>query len=70
MVLQWAIKPIFVICSKHIQLIPSLEITMLFSSLLVVTASLVSQVAAHGYVPFIKINGQTIAGWNVNTGKN
>lgn len=43
---------------------------MLFSSLLVVTASLVSQVAAHGYVPFIKINGQTIAGWNVNTGKN
>ncbi|KAF9461773.1 endoglucanase-4 [Collybia nuda] len=40
---------------------------MLLSSLLLVSASLVSHVAAHGYVPFIKINGQTIPGWNVNT---
>lgn len=45
-------------------------VTMIFSSpLLVVAASLVGNVAAHGYVPFIKINGQTIAGWDVNKGE-
>jgi cellulase len=39
------------------------------SSFLIVAASLVSQVAAHGYVPFIKINGQTTAGWDVTKGE-
>ena len=34
----------------------------------VALAAAVSQVTAHGFVPFIKINGVTIPGWNVNTG--
>ncbi|KAJ3574882.1 hypothetical protein NP233_g1472 [Leucocoprinus birnbaumii] len=40
---------------------------MRLSTLLCTAATLVSGVAAHGYVPWIRINGQTIAGWNVNT---
>ncbi|KAG5650081.1 hypothetical protein H0H81_000842 [Sphagnurus paluster] len=38
-------------------------------SLLLTTSALLGQVAAHGYVPFIKINGQTIAGWDITKGK-
>ena len=33
-----------------------------------VAVLLVTQVAAHGYVPWIIINGTRIAGWDVNTG--
>ncbi|KAF5350573.1 hypothetical protein D9756_008559 [Leucocoprinus leucothites] len=40
---------------------------MRLSTLLCSAALLVSEVTAHGYVPWIRINGQTIAGWNVNT---
>ncbi|KAF5310327.1 hypothetical protein D9611_012052 [Ephemerocybe angulata] len=42
---------------------------MLFSaSALLATAAFVGEVAAHGYVPFIRINGTKIPGWDVNTG--
>ncbi|KAF5384228.1 hypothetical protein D9615_003472 [Tricholomella constricta] len=38
---------------------------MVFSPVLLLAAFFVGQVAAHGYVPFIRINGQTIPGWDV-----
>ncbi|CAA7263309.1 unnamed protein product [Cyclocybe aegerita] len=37
------------------------------SSSLLVAAAFVSKVAAHGYVPRLIINGQTIPGWDVTT---
>ncbi|TFK31265.1 endoglucanase-4 [Crucibulum laeve] len=39
---------------------------MLFPSLAFLVATAVSQVAAHGYVPIIRINGQSIPGWDVS----
>lgn len=43
---------------------------MLFSaSVLLAAAAFVGEVAAHGYVPFIRINGTTIPGWDVTKGK-
>ncbi|TEB32811.1 glycoside hydrolase [Coprinellus micaceus] len=39
---------------------------MLFSaSALLAAAAFVGEVAAHGYVPFIRINGTTLPGWDV-----
>ncbi|TFK31263.1 glycoside hydrolase family 61 protein [Crucibulum laeve] len=40
---------------------------MLLTSLVIAAASLAVEVAAHGYVPQIKIGSQYIAGWDVNT---
>ncbi|KAF9531120.1 endoglucanase-4 [Crepidotus variabilis] len=37
------------------------------TKLFFIATSLACQVAAHGYVPTIIINGQSIPGWNVNT---
>ncbi|KAF8650916.1 hypothetical protein AX16_005041 [Volvariella volvacea WC 439] len=38
---------------------------MKLTSLAVIVASLVGSVSAHGYVPFIRINGVTIPGWDI-----
>ena len=43
---------------------------MLFSaSALLAAAAFVGEVAAHGYVPFIRINGTTLPGWDVTKGQ-
>lgn len=43
---------------------------MLFSaSALLAAAAFVGEVAAHGYVPFIRINGTTLPGWDVTKGE-
>lgn len=42
---------------------------MILSSALVVAAALLAEVAAHGYVPQIKIGDEYIHGWDVSTGK-
>lgn len=38
------------------------------SSLAFLAAALVTEVAAHGYVPLIRINGQYIPGWDITKG--
>ncbi|EJD34609.1 glycoside hydrolase [Auricularia subglabra TFB-10046 SS5] len=40
---------------------------MFKSSIAVAALALISQVAAHGYVPFVKIGSQVLPGWDVNT---
>ncbi|TEB32810.1 glycoside hydrolase [Coprinellus micaceus] len=40
---------------------------LLSTSALLAAAVFVGEVAAHGYVPFIRINGTLINGWDVNT---
>ena len=43
---------------------------MLFSaSTLLAAAAFIGEAAAHGYVPFVRINGTLIKGWDVNTGE-
>jgi hypothetical protein len=41
---------------------------LLSTSALLAAAVFVGEVAAHGYVPFIRINGTLINGWDVDTG--
>ena len=38
------------------------------SALLAVAATLFTQVAAHGYVPQLKIGSQYVAGWDISKG--
>jgi len=42
---------------------------MALRSLLLLSALFLIQVAAHGYVPFIIINGTRLPGWDVTKGK-
>lgn len=41
---------------------------MRLSTLICSAVVLVSEVSAHGYVPWIRINGQTTAGWDITKG--
>lgn len=48
---------------------PLLAKMQLLSSVTFAIAALAAQVAAHGYVPYIRINGAQILGWDVNKGR-
>jgi hypothetical protein len=43
--------------------------SQMFIPTLLAAASFVGQVAAHGYVPWVRINGTNIPGWDVNKGE-
>lgn len=42
---------------------------MRLSTLIYSAAVLVSEVAAHGYVPWLRINGKMVQGWDVTKGE-
>ena len=41
---------------------------LLSPAVIAVATAFVTQVAAHGYVPLLKIGNQYIPGWNIPTG--
>jgi len=43
----------------------AIVLEMALRSLLLISAFFLTQVAAHGYVPFIIINGTRLPGWDV-----